>query len=269
MRNLFAFLYRYHVFLVFIFLEVIALAIFIQSHYYQSARFVSSAHAWTGSFLEHFENSKDYLSLKKINQILAEENAALRSKAFTSDLSPANPHLTPHQYISAKVIKNSFNKRNNYLTLNKGSKDGIQSGMGVCVKDGVVGIVRDVSNNYATVMSVLNKQTVISTRFQKSNHFGEITWDGKSHHFAQLQSVEKYVDVSIGDSLVTNSFSSIFPDGILLGTVNRYNRDKSENFYSIEVALGVDYSNIDFVYVIKTPQKKERQELESKLNQNE
>ena len=110
MRNLFAFLYRYHVFLVFILLEVIALAMFIQSNYYQSARFAISAHAWTGNFLEHFENSKDYFSLKKINQILAEENAALRSKAFTSNLSPANPHATPHQYISAKVIKNSFNK---------------------------------------------------------------------------------------------------------------------------------------------------------------
>ena len=144
---------------------------------------------------------------------------------------------------------------------------GIENGMGVCVNDGVVGIVRDVTKHYATIMSLLNKKTIISTRFAKSNHFGEILWDGKSHHFAQLHSVEKYVDVSVGDSLITNSFSSIFPEGITLGTVNRFQRDEADNFYSIEVDLSVDFSNLDYVYVIKDLLKEERLELESKQNE--
>ena len=136
--------------------------------------------------------------------------------------------------------------------------------MGVCVNEGIIGIIRDVTEHYSTVMTVLNKKTVISTRFAKSNHFGELIWDGKSHDFAQLHSVEKYVDVSVGDSLVTNSYSSIFPEGIVIGTVNRFEREETENFYSIEVDLSVDFSNIDYVYVIKDLLKKERIELESK-----
>ncbi|MDG1849357.1 MAG: rod shape-determining protein MreC [Flavobacteriales bacterium] len=269
MRNLFAFLYRHHVFFVFILLEIVAFGILIQSHHYQGSRFASSAQAWSGKVLEYFENSVDYFSLKKINHLLAEENAQLRNRISTSPISHKKNNALPHQYISAKVIKSSYNKRNNYLTLNKGRLNGIEKGMGVCVNEGVVGIVRDVTDNYATVMSVLNKHAVISSRFTKSNHFGEIVWDGKSHHFAQLRSVEKYVDVSIGDTLTTNSFSSIFPEGILLGTVNRFERDDSENFYKIEIDLSVDYSNIDYVYVIKNLHGKERLELESKLKEND
>jgi len=267
MRNLFAFLFRYHVFFVFILLEIIAVGMLIQSHYYQASRFASSSNAWSGQILEHFRNSTDYFSLKKMNHLLAEENALLKNRIQKSAMQISPVKKGQYEYISAKIIKNSYNKRNNYLTINKGSMHGIENGMGVCINDGVVGIVRDVTKHYATVMSVLNKNTVISTRFAKSNHFGELLWDGKSHYFAQLHSIEKYVDVSVGDSLITNSFSSIFPEGITLGTVNRFQRDETENFYAIEVDLSVDFSNIDYVYVIKDLLKEERLELESKQNE--
>jgi len=269
MRNLFAFLYKHHVFLVFILLEITAIGTLIQSHHYQGSQFASSARLWSGNLLEHFENSIDYFTLKKVNQLLVEENAQLRTQLVSANepnkINPADLY----QYTSAKVIKNSYNKRNNYLTLNKGSLHGLEKGMGVCVNEGVVGIIRDVSTHYATVMSLLNKHSVISTRFTKSNHFGEIVWDGKSHRFAQLRSIEKYVTVSVGDTLITNSFSSIFPEGILLGTVNRLERDDAENFYKIEVDLSVDYSSLDYVYIIKNPLTNERLEMESKLTQNE
>jgi len=236
----------------------------IQSHYYQASRFASSSNAWSGELLENFRSSTDYLSLRKVNDLLAEENALLKNRSLNSTFKIDSQEKGQYQYLSAKVIKNSYNKRSNYLTINKGSAHGIENGMGVCINDGVVGIVRDVTEHYATVMSVLNKKTVISTRFAKSNHFGELIWDGKSHDFAQLHSVEKYVDVSVGDSLVTNSYSSIFPEEIVIGTVNRFEREETENFYSIEVDLSVDFSNIDYVYVIKDLLKKERIELESK-----
>jgi len=249
---------------VFILLEILAMGMIIQSHYYQASRFASSSNAWSGELLENFRSSTDYLSLRKINDLLAEENAQLKNRSLNSAFKSVSQEKGQYQYLSAKVIKNSYNKRNNYLTINKGSAHGIENGMGVCVNDGVVGIVRDVTEHYATVMSVLNKKTVISTRFAKSNHFGELIWDGKSHDFAQLHSVEKYVDVSVGDSLITNSYSSIFPEGIVIGTVNRFEREETENFYSIEVDLSVDFSDIDYVYVIKDLLKKERIELESK-----
>lgn len=264
MRNLFAFLFRHHVFFVFILLEIIAVGMIIQSHYYQASRFASSSTAWSGQLLENFKSSTDYLSLKKINDLLAEENAVLKNRDLTSTIQIANIEKGQYQYISAKVVKNSYNKRNNYITINKGSLHGIENGMGVCVDKGVVGIVRDVSEHYATVMSVLNKKTVISTRFAKSNHFGELHWNGKSHEFAQLHSIEKYVNVSVGDSLVTNSYSSIFPENISIGTVNRYQRDEADNFYKIEVDLSVDFNNLSYVYIIKDLLKSERLELEKK-----
>ena len=267
MRNLFAFLFRHHVFLVFILLEIIALRMMIQSQYYQASRFASSSNVWSGLVLENFRNSTNYLSLSKINDLLAEENAQLKSLVRDTVMQSESFTNGAYQYISAKIIKNSYNKRSNYLTLNKGSLHGIKNGMGVCVSNGVVGIVRDVSEHYSTVMSVLNKKTVISTRFKKSNHFGELYWNGESHEYAQLHSIEKYVDVSVGDSLITNSYSSIFPEGITIGTVNRFERESTQNFYDIEVDLSVDFSNLDFVYIIKDILKDERKKLEA--NQSE
>ena len=262
MRNLIAFFLRHHVLFLFILLETIAMGMLLQSHYYQSSRFANSAINWSGKLLDGLNNSKEYFSLNEVNSFLAEENALLKSRELKRDKSE-QIRYDNYQYIAAKVIKNSYNKRNNYLTLNKGTLHGIQSGMGVCTKEGVVGIVRDVSKHYATVMSVLNKSTVISTRLNKSNHFGELHWDGKSKDYAQLKSIEKYVSISVGDSLITNSYSSIFPEGIAIGTINRFEREPTANFYSIEVDLSVDYTNVDFVYVIKDAQKLERKKLES------
>ena len=264
MRNLFAFFFRYHFFLVFILLEIAAVGMLIQSHHYQSSRFVSSSNTLSGKILEKFNNVTDYFSLKKINDLLAEENALIRNKSLQLPHLKENIYKNQHEYISAKIIKNSYNKRNNFLTINKGSIHGIQNGMGVISEAGVVGIIRDVSANYATVMSLLNKNTIISTRFTKSNHFGELIWDGKSHQFAQLNSVEKYVPVAVGDSLITNNFSNIFPEGIPLGTVNRFEREENKNFYTwIEVALSVDFSNLNYIYVLKDKLKDERMKLES------
>ena len=194
----------------------------IQTHHYQYSRFASSSNSWSGQILEQFNNVTDYFSLKKINRLLAEENALIRNRSLQLRPLEENIFKNQHQYISAKIIKNSYNKRNNYLTINKGSIHGIENGMGVITKAGVVGIIRDVSPNYATVMSLLNKNTIISTRFIKSNHFGELIWDGKSHQFAQLNSVEKYLPVTVGDSLVTNSFSNIFPDEFFVGCLRGY-----------------------------------------------
>jgi len=239
----------------------------LQSHYYQASRFANSSAIWSGQLLEGVNNSTEYFSLKEINTLLATENAHLKTIHSTVSTDSNKQQTNQYQYISAKVIKNSYNKRNNYLTLNKGQLHGLENGMGVCTNQGVVGIIRDVSENYATVMSVLNKKTVISTRFSKSNHFGELHWDGKSPDFAQLKSIEKYVPISVGDSLITNSYSSIFPDGIIIGTVNRFERKKSENFYTIEVDLSVDYRNLTYVYVIKDTEKEERKTIESQQSE--
>ena len=169
MRNLFAFFFRYHFFFVFILLEITGIGMLIQTQHYHSSRFASSSNRWSGRILEKFNSVTDYFWLKKINDLLAEENALIRNKSLHPPSHEQNIYKNQHEYISAKIIKNSYNKRNNYLTINKGSMYGIENGMGVITEAGVVGIIRDVSPNYATVMSLLNKNTIISTRFIKSN----------------------------------------------------------------------------------------------------
>ena len=264
MRNLIVFFIKNHVLFVFLLMEIIAMGMLFQSQYYQSSRMASSSSVWSGKLLESFNNSTDYFSLKDINTLLATENAQLKTRLSSTKTDTSLVLNTQFHYISAKVIKNSFNKRNNYLTLNKGSLHGLENGMGVCTNQGVVGIIRDVSANFSTVMSVLNKKTVISARLQKSKHFGELHWDGKSADFAQLHSIEKYVPISVGDSLITNSYSSIFPEGISIGTINRFDRLKTENFYTIEVDLAVEYRNLEYVYVIKDLQRNERNTLDKR-----
>ncbi len=266
MRNLFAFLYRYHVFFVFIFMEVFSLGIIIQNNYYHASQFSTSSNQISGEILKRFKNSVEYFSLSKTNEALAEENAKLKNKLLENNMQEYIP-AGMNKYMSAKIIKNSYNKRNNYLTINKGSLHGIEKGMGVIVENSIVGIVSHVSLHFASVMSILNKKAVISTKFLKSNHFGSLMWDGKSHDFAQLYSIEKHVDVSIGDSLITNGYSNIFPEGIKVGTVNRFEEDETENFYFIEVNLNLDYSNLDYVYVIQNPLKNERTKLEKKQDE--
>jgi len=267
MRNLFAFFIKHHVFLIFILLELIAVTTIVKSNHYQSSQYGNSSNAFAASIFKKLSDSKDYFSLRKINQQLAEENAQHRSKSSRQDTYERRLVIKPYQYIAAKAIKNSYNKRNNYLTINKGRLHGILPGMGVITDKGVLGIVKDVTSHYANVMSVLNKKTVISSRFSNSQHFGELHWDGKSHLFAQLHSIEKYVSVAVGDSLVTNSYSNIFPEGITIGTVNRFTLSEGANFYDIEVDLSVEFDDINYVYVVKNLLKEEREKLE--LLQNE
>ncbi len=213
---------------------------------------------------------KEYINLKENNANLARENANLKTlmpesfyevSALTQVVKDSL-RKQQYSYINARVVNNSVNRRNNYLTLDRGSIHGITKDMGVISSTGVVGIIKDVSPHYCTVMSVLHKNTRISTRFKNSNYFGSLVWEGENSRQATLTDIAKHVKFSEGDTLVSTMFSSIFPEGIMIGTVENSDIRKGENFYRINVALSTNFSNLSHVYVVVNLLKDEQLRLE-------
>jgi len=200
--------------------------------------------------------------LKQQNDILAEQNADLLAELNNVKKSlpsqgllflPEPEIMTPKKYefIPSKIIDKSTLKLHNYLTINKGAADGIYPQMGVVGPKSIVGIVHKVSENYATVMSVLHKEIKISAKIKKNNHFGSLTWDGKNEFIVQLNDITNNVPVQKGDSIITSGFSDFFPEGILVGKVEDVDRLPGSNFHSIDVELTTIFRNLAQVYIIK------------------
>jgi rod shape-determining protein MreC len=276
MKNLFLFLWRFKYFILFLVLEIFCFFLIYQNSNFHHAAFVNSSNTVAANVNESVKSLKDYLNLKKVNGDLASENARLRSMlkdAYYSDTA-ARRNITDtvnHQqysFIAAKVINNSVNRRNNYLTLDVGSLQGVQSEMGVVCSEGLVGIVKDVSPHFCSVMSFLHKDSKISAKVQKSGYIGSLIWDGYSSNRAELKDIALHVQLAKGDSIVTSSYSSIFPEGIMLGWVDEVEKKAGDNFYKITVRLSTDFSKLTYVYVINNVLKEEQKKIEEEQQKN-
>jgi len=166
-------------------------------------------------------------------------------------------------YTQARVINNSINKQNNYLTLNIGSSNGVKKGMGVIGPEGVVGIVKNVSTHFASVLSVLHRSAKISTRLKNTNYFGSMQWSGRNYKEGMLLDIPNHVDIAIGDTIETSGYSATFPEGILLGTIKNFEKPEGENFYDITISFINDFKHLTHVYVVKNNYQLEQQSLES------
>jgi len=271
MRNLLAFVIRYHFFLLFLLLEAFGFVLIANSSYYQQASVQNTSNRITGTVYGAFDELSDYLSLRKTNYILSEENARLHRATSLSFLKAdtnsffVNDTINKlrYTYIAAKVINNSVNRRNNYIMLNKGRKHGIEKDMAVITSNGIVGTVVSISDNFSWVMSVLNKRTKISGRIKKNNQMGTIIWEGKDFSIGTLSDIPAHVKIARGDTIVTSGFSYIFPAGIFVGTIKDFRVEQGDHFYVIPFNFGVDYNSLDYVYVIKDLSKKEVMNLEN------
>lgn len=268
MRNLIVFIVKYHFFFLFILIEIFCGYLIIQNNRFQRAIFINSTNVIAANLLETVNNFKEYFSLKRTNIILAKENAQLRSLVggYHDSLSTFTVNDTlykqQYKYIEAKVINNSINKRNNYLTLNKGSLHGIKSEMGVITSNGVVGIVKDVSSNYCSVISLLHKDSKLSVKIATNNYFGSLVWNGEDPKIATLLSIASHVKLSKGDTVVTSPYSTIFPEGIMVGVIDSF--ETGDTFYTIYVKLSVSFQNITYVYIINNLMREEQKKLEER-----
>lgn len=216
----------------------------------------------------------DYLYLRNINDSLMAENAALRAQLYDSKYdgridsgsvkdSSSKKSIQKYTYIAARVIKNSVNQAANLIYLNRGTKQGVTKEMGVISKNGIVGQVINVTDNYCAVMSVLHKDFKVSVRFKKNDFFGNMHWNGINSTTANLEDIPTHVPVKVGDTIVTSGFSQLFPRNILAGTVKSIKMDPDKNFLGITVNLSTNFENLSNVYIVNNIRKEELETLDS------
>lgn len=272
MRRLFQFLYQYRAFFIFLVLEVISAFLVVNHNHYISASYFNSSSAIAGTVLENKRNVQDYFQLGKINANLAEENLVLRKRlandsVFLDSAAIYIPFELSGQYefISAKVVNNSVHRFRNYFTLNKGTKDGIENGMGVIGPNGVVGKIKSVSSNFSTAYSALHSKLLISAFIGDTETLCTATWYGDLPTEISLDYVPRHTEVKEGMVVESSGYDSIFPKGVRIGTVKSVEINEESAFYDIEVELSTDFFSLDYVYVIGNKLKQEKDSLELEL----
>lgn len=271
MRNLLRLIYTYHFPILFFALCGLSFFLIFQNNNFQRTKYIQFSHTASGGFYGGIDNFKVYLSLKEANRQLSQENAELRNKLETfrkitrdkRDTVIDTTYKQEYFYQSAKVINNTVSKQYNYITLNKGSEQGIKADMAVITKKGIVGIVEGVSENFATVLPVLNRNFKVSAKLKRSNFLGNLSWDGFSPEECLLNDIPHHVVLQKGDTVITTGYSSIFPEGIMIGTVKEFNM-KDGNFYTIKLKLSCDLRSLSYVMVVSDLKKGEQVKLENK-----
>tara|TARA_B100001057_G_scaffold304969_1_gene305111 strand:- start:2214 stop:3008 length:795 start_codon:yes stop_codon:yes gene_type:complete len=251
MQRIIYFLNRNKELILFLSLFFFCFYINISYNQYNKSKFINSSNSLFSFFFETKRNISKYFDLEYQNKILIHENSKLKKQLFNNDyekigsLNEKKFEITP-----ASVIKNSYNKQYNFLTINVGSSKKIKIDNGVISSNGVIGIVDKVSEKYARVISILNKNFFLNAKHKKTNFFGIISWNGKDPQKVQLKDIPRRAEISIGDTIVTGGNSLIFPKGIFVGTVVSFKLDLSENYIEIEVLLSADLRNLDNVYIL-------------------
>ena len=278
MRNLLIFITKYNAFFLFLIFEISALVIYIKYNSFQKATFINSTNQVSATLYERVSELNSYLSLREINDSLARENARLRNQLKSSFLidtitkRPVIDSAYKQQYtqILAKVISNSVNMRNNYLTINMGSKAGITKGMGVTSASGVVGIVEHVSPQYAVIRSLLHKQTIISAMIARTKDQGSFKWgEDLDPTTGLLYDVSNNAQPKLNDLVVTSDLS-LFPAGVPIGTISNLNSKKGGGFFlNMDVKLSVDFSKLQYVTVVYNKLALEQKGLEAQEKKDE
>jgi len=274
-RNLLRFIFKNHFVFLFVLVELFSLILVIRFNNLQREKFINSSNVIIGALNSSIDGATQYLSLRTVNKTLAQENANLRRKLRNSKFELLVKHQLAndtafgqqYMYIPARVINNSINRQKNYLTLNKGSRQGVEKDMAVISSTGIVGIVNSVSNNFSTVISVLHRDFRVSAKFAGSDYFGSVYWDGRNESMVQMADIPYHVSVKRGQKIVTNAFSNIYPADIAIGRVDTFSVDKHKNFYDIQVTLATDFRSLEYVYVVTDLLKKERKKLEKGRNE--
>lgn len=275
MRNLWIFINRYNAFFLFVIFFTIGVVLTVKNNAYQRSVTFNSTNEVVGHAYERLNVFKRYMNLGSVNDSLAAENAKLNTlllavKNIDSAKNIVVKDTASHvqyTYLAARVIKNSITLRNNIITINKGSLDGIESGMAVIsAGKGVVGLIRDVSPHLATIESLLNKVTKISVSIKSTKALGSLVWGDRNSDYrkAFIKDIPNHFSIKLRDTVVTSGFGT-FPPGIPVGSISNRGISTGDNFLTIEINLFNDFSTLQYVYVIKDKLAQEQQALESKL----
>lgn len=238
----------------FLILEVLCIMILINNLPYHKRKLTKVGNAISGRFFKTKTNFTDYFSLREENQLMMEHNAFLMSNLYknNADTNLIYDSLScDFNFIPAKVINNNINNVNNYLLIDKGRKDGLKKDMGVICEKGIVGKIVNVTENYASVMSMLHSYSVISARFADNQHIANVSWDNNDYRFGTVKDIPLHIELKKGDTLVTSGFSNIYPADIMVGTIEEMIDSKSNDFNTAKIRFSTNFSTLRHVFVIE------------------
>lgn len=275
MQQIIYFFQKFKYFLFYLVLAFIALALTFNNLNFHKSKYINSANSITGGLYSITSGFYEYLNLKPENEILAKENTYLKNLLqhkniiFNIDSTIIDTLNTKQKYTytNAKIIKNSYSKNFNFLTVNKGKKQGVSKEMAVINSKGIIGITENTTNSYARVQSILNKNSRINARLKGNTfYFGTLKWDGEDYNTVQLHDIPRQAPLKIGDTIETGGMSTIFPEGIPIGTILKINqRNTADN--KVDIKLFNDMSNLGYVNVIKNLDRIEIKSLENLGNE--
>ena len=269
MRNLLQIILKYHYQMLYLIMMVVSLLMLLKNNEYHETTWFNSSTYVTGTVYDSWYSVRRYFSLKQENLRLARENAVLKNQIVFNFLQADSNFIEGRGalqfiYIDAIVINKSVNRQKNYMTLNKGSLSGIVPEMGVIAPDGIVGIVKDVSPYFSTIMPVINIGSHLSVKIRGKDFFGTISWDGNDYRTANLNEVPFHVPIEIGDIIETSGYSTIFPQGLIVGIIKEISRGTDDYFLDIKIILATDFLKVNHVMVIKNALREEQKKLEEK-----
>lgn len=281
MRNIFLFIRRYFNFLFFLLLQGFSVYLIVHYSRYHNAVFSASTNQVTGKINEQFNKIEYYFRLKATNDSLVKANAELYNKLRADFELPDTgskimidsiridslEQFRKYRYLDAKVVYNSVAAQNNFIVLSRGEAQQLKEGMGIIEPNtGIVGIITEISNDYAVVMSLLHKDSHISGKLMHGGETGTISWDGKTPNMISLSGIPKSAKVAPGDTIISSGFSTSFPKGMLIGYVVEVIAEKSTNNYAIKLRSAANFYNLQFVYAIDNKQTEEINKILDKVD---
>jgi rod shape-determining protein MreC len=270
MRSLLRFVIRYHATILFLLLEVLAIILVAQFNSFHKARFFKIRHIILGGISSKYDDYAAYMSLNRENKALVQENTRLYNLLPSEYYNPISKDIADTSidkkfvFISARIINNSINKQYNFITLNKGRRHGIEPEMAVICHQGIVGVVKESTENFSSLVSVLNREFFPNAMIKRNGYFGYIEWPGRRYDKVIMKEIPVHVEVIIGDTIITSGHSAIFPEGIRIGTVESF-KPSEGIFHDITVKLSTDFKNLSNVTVVKNLLREEQVQLESSV----
>lgn len=283
MRNIIIFIRQFFNFFLFLILMGISLAILINYNKTYNAVFSNIGYELTGSVGKKYSDVENYFHLKEENQKLTEQNAQLLNRSSSAFAIPDTGHVIKidstlkdstgrirrFSFLPGQVVNNSTTEQNNYITIFRGSKQGVHKDMGVMSAAGVAGRIVEVSDNYSLAMSLLNRNSRVSAMLKNSSNTGMVEWDGKNAQYVILRNIPRSVKVKKGDTVLTSNLATFFPEGIMVGTVAEIANESSSNFYLLRIKTATDFYTLQNVFLVDNMLINEQKNLESKIPQNQ
>lgn len=262
-------------FVFFIFLQIFALVLIFSRNSMQQSWIAGQTAAFNSTVSGYIDEGTSYLKLKQTNEQLVAQNKQLMEQLYGKQQGNYPVFRKVHDtvgggqiytFVDGDIVYNSINRKDNYFTINRGRLQGVGPKMGVIAPKGIAGIVVNTTDNYALVQSVLSTNKIkINAALKKSGYFGTLSWRGENSRLMHLSDIPKYVPLKVGDTVVTDGKSAIFPQGIMIGRVAGYEVDTKTGFWDISVELSETMGNISKIYVVKNLKKSEVRKIEDTL----